>query len=110
MEKIDNRWAIKWLLNFWNWEEINFVETNAWEVRWWHYHKFTDEAFYIIDWLIKVMIKNIQDWKDSEFTFKTWDLFMIQPWELHTFYIEKDSKWINMLSKKNDDNNPDFYK
>lgn len=110
MEKSDNRWAIKWLLDFWSWEEINFVETNKWEVRGWHYHKYTDEAFYIVEWLIRVLIKNINDWEEKEFIFKAWDLFMIQPWELHTFYVKEDAKWINILSKKMDENNPDFYK
>lgn len=107
--KLDNRGGF-WGITRESWAEANFIETIANQVRGNHYHKETYELFFIINGEIEIEIDHIHSGEHIEFCAKKGDVFIIEPYELHTFRTKTDSQWINMLSKALDPENPDFHK
>ncbi|MBP0014397.1 MAG: cupin domain-containing protein [Roseofilum sp. SBFL] len=93
-----------------NWAEVNFIETAANEVRGNHYHKETHELFFIISGEIDIEIKDINSGKCTNLSVSKGDIFIIEPYELHTFRTKTTAQWINMLSQQLDLDNPDFHK
>ena len=89
--------------------EINYIESQAGSKRGGHYHKKTTELFFIIDGGIKVHIRHLKTNEEYELIVRRADIFVVEPFEIHTFYILKDAKCINVLSSLMDQKNPDFY-
>lgn len=92
------------------WAEVNFIETAANQVRGNHYHKQTRELFFIVAGEVEVVADNVLSGERHEFCAKKGDIFVVEPYELHTFRTRTDAQWINMLSVPLDFNNPDFYR
>ena len=90
--------------------EINYIETTADQIRGNHYHTETREMFFVIEGRVRVAVHNIQTGEKEEHIFEKGDIFMIYPYEVHTFYTLTDAKWINMLSKPIQECNPDFHR
>jgi len=107
--KVDERGGF-WGITQEAWAEANFVETAAQQVRGNHYHKQTRELFFIICGKIKIVVDNLHSGEHMEFYATKGDVFIIEPYELHTFYTQEDSQWINMLSKRLDAKAPDFHR
>jgi mannose-6-phosphate isomerase-like protein (cupin superfamily) len=106
----DQRGTLVGIINDGKWEEINYLETEKNQTRGNHYHKNTEEMFYILDGTIKVIVKNIKTKKKQEKTVKKGAIVLINPFELHTFISRTKCKWINVLSKKIEDSSPDIHK
>ena len=106
----DKRGFLLGIINSDKWEEINYVETLRNEFRGGHYHKETKELFFIIDGRIEVRIRNIFHGDIESFIVTKGDIFIVEPFELHEFICLENSNWINILSKKMDDKEPDFWK
>ena len=106
----DERGVFRGITNKYTWGEINFIETIGGVRRGDHYHKFTKELFYILEGCIKINIHNIVTKKDNSFVVKPNMIFIIDPYEVHTFITLENSKWINMLSHKLDAEDPDIHK
>lgn len=85
------------------WKEVNFIDSKKNTVRGMHYHKKTRECFFIIKGEILVTIEDIRSGKKNEFTASEKDIFIVDPFEMHTFKMQEDSKWINMLSEPLED-------
>jgi len=92
-----------------SWAEVNFIETRANQVRGNHYHKETRELFFIISGEIDVVIHDLNSGKHLEVLVSKGDVFIIEPYELHTFHTRTEAQWLNMLSKPVDPQNPDFH-
>ena len=92
-----------------SWAEVNFIETGAQQVRGNHYHKETRELFFIVSGEIEVVIDNLNTGEHLELSFSKGDVFIIEPYELHTFRTRTAAQWINMLSKPMDPQDPDFH-
>lgn len=92
------------------WAEANFIETEAGQVRGNHYHKETRELFFIVSGEIEIMIRDLKSGEHSEMLVGKGDVFIIEPYELHTFRTRTKAQWINMLSKPLDQQNPDFHR
>lgn len=107
--KMDERGGF-WGITQEKWAEVNFVQTGAHQTRGNHYHKETSELFFIIAGEIEITIDDIRSGNHIEFCAKKGDIFIIEPYELHTFYTKTDAQWINMLSKTMDVQNPDFHR
>lgn len=90
--------------------EINYVETAAGEVRGNHYHTETREMFFIIEGTVRVMVYHVQTGHREEPWFQKGDIFIVEPYEVHTFYALTDAKWINMLSKPFQQEDPDLHR
>ena len=91
-------------------QEINYIESLQGSVRGGHYHKETQELFFILAGEIKVEIEQLKTKERKTFIFKKKDIFLIEPYEVHTFFILEDAKWINILSRPMDPQKPDFHK
>ena len=89
--------------------EINYVETTSGQVRGNHYHAETQEMFFVIEGRVKVKVYNIKTEEKEENIFEKGDIFIVYPYEVHTFYILTNAKWINLLSKPIQADNPDFH-
>jgi dTDP-4-dehydrorhamnose 3,5-epimerase-like enzyme len=89
--------------------EVNYIETVAGEVRGNHYHRETIEMFFIIEGAVRVTARHLHSGHTEERVFSKGDIFLIEPYELHTFRVMEDAKWINMLSKPMAGTTPDLH-
>lgn len=103
----DDRGKFIGLLNFGQWEEVNYLFTKAGEIRGNHYHKDTIEVFYIIAGSVKVTTIS-SNGSPLVHDIKAGEIFEIPPGEIHTFHCLSDCEWLNFLSKKMDPASPDI--
>lgn len=106
----DERGSITGLIDFGNWQEMNLITSKSGSIRGGHYHELTEELFYILEGTIKIKLENINTKEKSTIIANTNDVLLIQPNVIHTFEMLTDSKWINLLSIKNNTKQPDIYK
>ncbi len=98
------------IINTGQWEEINYVETEAGQLRGGHYHVDMQELFFILEGDIEIQIVSIGAQVSQTFAVEKGSIFVVDPMEVHTFKCLTRSKWINILSKRMDDNHPDFHR
>lgn len=106
----DDRGSFWGITNKYTWGEINFIETKEKVVRGGHYHKYTKELFYILEGEIEVSVRHLVSGEENTFVAKAGMIFILDPYEVHTFRTLTDAKWINMLSHKMDAQNPDIFR
>lgn len=106
----DPRGSILGIIQNKSWKEINFIKSKKGCVRGNHYHKKTLECFFIVSGKIQVLVKNLKNKKIKKFIAKENDIFIIKPFELHTFKILENAQWINMLSKPIKKESNDIFK
>jgi dTDP-4-dehydrorhamnose 3,5-epimerase-like enzyme len=107
----DQRGIIQGIINFGTWEEINYITSVEGAVRGGHYHKYTKEAFLVLKGKIKIVTRNLgcsQSDLDEDVV-KKGDVFIIDPYVIHTFYTIEDAAWINILSQRINKENQDIY-
>ena len=102
----DARGRMLGVINEGQWEEINFVETAAGQVRGGHYHRETRELFLMISGDIRVRI--VRDGVASLHDFGPGSVFVIEPGESHWFEALTPYTWINVLSQRIDQACPDI--
>lgn len=90
-------------------KEANYIESKKGSTRGGHYHKKTKELFFIIEGKIKVKVENLNTNYQKTFTVNKMDIFLIEPYDVHTFYILEDAKWINVLSCPMNLEKPDLH-
>lgn len=89
---------------------MNYIETKGGEIRGGHYHKETRELFFIIDGEIEIDIGNVAGSSTERYVVKKGDIFIVEPFEVHTFRCVTDSRWINVLSKRMNELAQDFHR
>ena len=109
----DERGRFVGLINDKNWQEINYFHTQENQMRANHYHKHTDELFIILEGKIKITLTKVLsngklDKKSSDYSITKDDVFVIKKMTHHIFEIIEESAWINALTIKIDNNNPDI--
>ena len=104
----DERGEIKGLINFDNWQEVNYIKSLKGSVRGNHYHKNTKEAIILLEGKVEADFRDKTDKKTE--VLKAGDVIIIEPETVHTFKAIEDSSWINLLTLKNNPENPDIYK
>ena len=104
----DARGRLVGLLNEGTWEEFNYLETRAGETRGNHYHLKTTEIFFIISGEIDVKITNSNGISSNEHL-SAGDILRVDPNEIHTFFCVTDAAWINVLSNRFNQENPDMH-
>lgn len=92
------------------WAEVNLVTTRAGEVRGNHYHASTREMFCILSGRVSIDVEDVRTGVKASFEANPGDLFVIEPYELHTFRTHADSSWLNLLSQALDPARPDFHR
>lgn len=93
-----------------SWEETNLVETVSGAVRGGHYHIETRELFYILDGVVRIRLEDVRSGQSEELIVKQGALFVIEPFIRHTFTCLERTRWINMLSRRLQDESPDFHR
>ena len=110
----DERGTLEGLVNFGNWKEINMIISEAGVERGNHYHKVTIELFIILDGEIRVTVQKVENARlvgnAKEVNVKKGDVFIINPLVNHVFYIEQNSRWMNVLSKPLGTDNQDIFR
>lgn len=106
----DERGSLSGIIQEGCWKEMNFLSSKAGIVRGGHYHKVSSELFYIISGLIRVEIQSLQGEVIEQFEAKLGDIFIIEPYEVHTFKVLSESQWINALSEPMNNETPDIYR
>lgn len=106
----DDRGCLLGILQNKKLEEVNYIESKKGTKRGDHYHKKTEEVFFIIKGRINVRLIDIKTGRKKEYTVGKGDIFAVRPGTLHTFYVLEDSSWINMLSKSIVEGSMDMYK
>jgi len=109
----DSRGFFKGLINTKTWQEINYLSTVSNQIRGNHYHKYTDELFFILEGEIKIIVREVLndgtlDNDIKEFRATKGDVFIIEKMTHHCFEIINDSSWINALTLKMDNERPDI--
>ena len=97
------------LLNM-NYKQMNHVITKKGTIRGNHYHKYTEEFFYILHGKVIVNVTNLRTNEVTNFTAESGSLFIIEPYEYHTIEILEDSEWIVLLSENFNPNDPDIHR
>jgi dTDP-4-dehydrorhamnose 3,5-epimerase-like enzyme len=105
----DPRGVFRGITNKYTWGEINYIETCKDVVRGNHYHKFTKELFYILEGRVQIVIRNLYNGEVHEFEAGPKSVFIVDPYEVHTFTTLEDAKWLNMLSHSLAEDAPDIY-
>jgi dTDP-4-dehydrorhamnose 3,5-epimerase-like enzyme len=106
----DDRGSFNGIVNKYTWGEINHITTKKDVVRGDHYHRYTKELFYILSGKIRVEIEHLVTEEAHDFVAEAGMAFIVDPYEVHKFTTLEDSVWLNMLSHRMDDGNPDFFK
>ncbi len=110
----DDRGSLEGLINFGEWKEINLIKSSFDSVHGNHYHKHTTEVFIILDGEIRVVTQKVQNGKlvgnAVEENIKSGDVFLIEPFINHIFFVKKDSRWINVLSEAIKKTHPDIHR
>jgi len=106
----DPRGSFQGIINKYTWGEINHIFTKKDVVRGNHYHRYTKELFYILSGRIQIDVRHLVTKEEHNFIAEAHTAFIIDPYELHKFTTLEDSTWLNMLSHRLDEENPDFFK
>jgi quercetin dioxygenase-like cupin family protein len=106
----DTRGEFFGIVNNGLWEELNYIETEAGQTRGGHYHKETQELFFILEGTIEIQLTSLDGLTKHVFTVQKGQIFIVEPLEIHSFKCLTSSKWINVLSKKMYDDAMDFYR
>lgn len=70
------------------WNQYNVITSLKGCIRGNHYHQMNKEAFYIIKGKIHLILE--MDGRREDYIFKERDMFMILPYQIHTFeYLEE---------------------
>lgn len=83
-----------------DWTQVNVVQYHEGVVSGNHYHKYNEEAFYIIQGHIQLKVRPV-DGEDGEqvYEFKTGDMFQIHKNVLHTLIYKDDSILVALYDK-----------
>lgn len=103
----DARGRMLGVINAGSWEEINYVETAAGQVRGGHYHRETRELFLLIEGVVRVRV-GPEGGPLRETLLEAGSIFVVEPFEAHWFETESPCKWINVLSKRMHAEEPDI--
>lgn len=99
----DERGTFSTLINFGVWKEANLITSKAGTIRGNHFHKIATEVFIIITGEVEIHLQRVENGKKvgerEVYVVNEGDVFLIEPYVNHTFFVKKDSKWINLLSE-----------
>lgn len=91
------------------WRQLNFFTLKRGSCRGGHYHKKTLELFFIIEGRCRIEIFDIRTQKRIDFVARQWDIFLVEPYELHRLIAMKSSKVAAYLTIPHSKNRPDIY-
>ena len=80
-------------------DQINVLKTNAGVLRGGHYHKISEEAFYVVSGSVEVELKRSTETEKEKVNFKKGDFFEIHPNTVHSMFFPEDCLMVQMYDK-----------
>ena len=107
---VDERGSLTQLVRE-GYKQVNVVESKKDSFRGCHYHKINEEAFYIISGGLKLEVSRVGSDAIETYEFNTGDMFLIEPYVVHSFSFLEDSTLVSMYSSgvELQDGNKDIY-
>lgn len=109
-EHTDERGTLRELIRGKTWESINHHDRKRGYLAGGHYHKQTEEYFYVILGMVEVELSEVGTTSIEKFTVSPGKGFFIPPNHYHTLRFLEDSHLIALLSKAYNDSSPDIFK
>ncbi len=110
MSRSDHRGSFWGLVNQGSWKEINFVSTQAGEIRGRHFHKHTHEIIFLVKGKAEVELQDCQNPEQKQqFILNSGEGIQLSPHVLHTLHYLEDSEHIALLDTSFDPANPDLH-
>jgi dTDP-4-dehydrorhamnose 3,5-epimerase-like enzyme len=110
INRSDHRGSFWGLVNQGSWQEVNFVATQAGEVRGGHFHKRTQEVIFLLRGKAEVELQHCQNPEQKQqFVLNSGEGIEIKPYMLHTLRYLEDSEQVALLDVPFDPTNPDLH-
>lgn len=110
MNKSDHRGAFWGLLNQGDWQEVNFVATQAHQVRGGHFHTRTNEVIFLVKGKAEVELQDCHNpQQKQQLILNSGEGIKIEPYMLHTLRYLEDSEQVALLDHPFDPKNPDLH-
>ncbi len=92
------------------WSQINVLVSKANSTRGGHFHKVSREVFYIVSGKTKLSLET--ETENEEYILKEGDMFLISPYQKHTFSFIEDTVMVSMYDiwVEKEDGSKDIYK
>lgn len=91
------------------WRQMNFFDLKKGFSRGGHYHRKTQELFFVIEGKCQIRIVNVKNGKEIKFIAKEKEIFLIEPYEAHYLKAVRDTKIIALLTASHNKNKPDIH-
>ncbi len=107
--KIENQKGFFIQLVHSGWSQVNVLKSPKGCNRGGHYHKINNEAFYVIEGKIKLLLE-VDDKKEVS-ELQDGDFFMVKPYQKHLFEFLENTIMISMydIGVENNDGSMDIY-
>lgn len=106
----DQRGLFWGLVNQGNWQEVNFVATQANQVRGGHFHTKTHEVIFLVKGKVEVELQDCHNPEQKQkFILNSGEGIRIEPYMLHTLRYLENSEQVALLDTPFDPNNPDLH-
>lgn len=109
-EYTDQRGTLREIVNGKTWESINHHYRIKGCKCGGHYHKITEECFYIVSGLLEVELRAVGNTETETIIVPPGKGLLVPTHYYHNTHFLEDTNMITMLSKAFDKNNPDTYK
>lgn len=108
--KNERGYLVEFPVKDFNIKQVNILFSYANTIRGNHFHKETEEYFYIIKGKVNVTITNINSKEKKIFNVESGDYFHVYPYNLHVLKFIEDTQIMSFYSKEFDPNHTDIYK
>lgn len=78
------------------WKQVNVLISKKGSKRGGHFHKENQEAFYIVEGKLILILDENEEHEETEFS--TGEMFMISPYQMHNFIFLEDTIMVSMYS------------
>ena len=110
MNRSDHRGSFIGLMNQGSWQEVNFVSTQAGQIRGGHFHTKTNEVIFLLRGKATVELQNCHDLEQKQqFILNSGEGVEIKPYMLHTLRYLEDSEQVALLDRPFDPADPDLH-
>ena len=92
------------------WQQVNVLVSAKGSTRGGHFHKVSREAFYIVSGKCKLILETTEEKEENDL--KPGDMFLVSPFQKHTFVFEEDTVMVSMydMCVEKEDGSKDIYK
>ncbi|WP_089131204.1 polysaccharide biosynthesis C-terminal domain-containing protein [Tolypothrix sp. NIES-4075] len=110
MNRADQRGLFLGLVNQGVWQEVNFVKTQAGQIRGGHFHTRTNEVIFLVRGRAEVELQACDRSQQKQvFILNAGEGVQIKPYILHTLRYLEDSEQIALLDVPFDPADPDLH-